>query len=679
MGEVWLVKDVELDVKRALKMITQGTAFNSDARARFRREARAMAQFSHRNVVTVHDSRLDMRDVAYIVMEYVAGQSLEKVLRPGRPMPLDWTFDVLTQLCEALQVAHRRGIIHRDLKPSNLILIADESGGETLKVLDFGIAKILQAEEAPQHQDVQTIAGSFMGTPPCATGPEQASGQAEPASDIYSVGVILFEALAGNRPFRGKPAELIAQTLFNPPPSFAEVNPHANVPPEIERIVLRCLAKNPEDRPQSPYALLEEFKAAMPRPGEVFVPEKVKPGPHPELPPPPAPGPSRRKWIIGGVIVAAALVLVLASVLLFRPTPSPGPVDPTPGPPEISKAPKPKIEWESRPFTLWKTVYLPEGYSPSDPDDLVEGHPRMIVREGVKFVWIKGGRYLMGAKGKVDDPETDCDPDNVPAHPVVVPGFYIQKFEVTNGELRDYDKERKAGPADTDSFDKWRDHFDEVSVAITPERAAKHPAREVTWKLASDFARKRGGWLPWGPVGIRRPIGRDGPGPRLGRGKGPEQRHRSPGEPGPIAQGQQYLDVRGDRLPGENRTDQGVMGMAGNVREWCRDRWLPYPEIVSGKSTALPDDPTDDPEIVARGGSFNLNGSYRANTSPAGASGFACRTAPRATSRLPARHRMPGRFGRPVRPVDGRLRTSPRAPSTDRLRPDGRRCLETSR
>jgi eukaryotic-like serine/threonine-protein kinase len=613
MGEVWLVKDVELDVKRALKMITQGTAFNSEARARFRREARAMAQFSHRNVVTVHDSRLDTSDIAYIVMEYIPGQSLEKVLRPGQGMSLDWTFGVLSQLCEALHVAHRRGIIHRDLKPSNLILIADDFGSEVLKVLDFGIAKILQAEETPQ--DVQTMVGAFMGTPPYAS-PEQASGHSEPLSDIYSVGVILYEALTGHRPFRGRTAELIAQTLMTPPASFAEANPDANVPPEIERVVLRCLAKNPEDRPQSPLALLEEFKAAMQGTVVPGVPVKVVPEPLPAA----VPGPSRRGLLIGGVIASAALVIALALVLLLNRRPPNRSDDPqaanetTPPATTVDAATvdlKPEIQWEGRSFYLWKGVYLPAGYKPFNAGDLVEGHPRMIVRDGddVKFLWIKGGQFTMGARSKSEGSDSDLDTFNTPAHPVVVPGFYIQKFEVTNGELRAFEQ-RQAGAGSDASFEKWRVYDEEVSAIISRERAARHPAREVTWKLATEFARKKGGWLPteaqW------EFAARSGETARVlvwDEKKDREVGFERLANLYRIPPDNVYTSEVGG-FP-DDQTAQEVMDMTGNVREWCRDRWVPYSGIAKGKPAPLTVDPADDPEMVVRGGSFVQDPSFR--------------------------------------------------------------------
>ncbi len=612
MGEVWLVRDVELDVKRALKMITQATALHPEARARFRREARAMARFTHPNVVAVHDSRLDNQDVAYIVMEYVAGRSLEKVIKPGHPMSVEWTLHVLTQLCDALNEAHSQGIIHRDLKPSNLILVNTASKRDQLKVLDFGIAKILQAEDVPQ--DARTMDGAFIGTPPYAS-PEQASGHAIPLSDIYSVGVILYEFLTGSRPFSGRPAFVVASTMFTEPPPFADVNAEANVPPEIERVVMRCLAKKPEDRPQSATALLEEFRAAVPT-VEYVSQNTSKPTPHSEVVEP-SETTRRHSWMAAAAVGLATFTLALflsVPTLLKSNSKNAQPTLPTINSPLKDR--NLQILWHDRAFTLWKgKFYLPDGYEPSvDYEEAPDGWPREVVRkfDGVKFLRIPGGKLRMGARDRLEADRTDAEPSNQPAHEVTLPGFYIQKFEVTNGELLAYVKafgDQFTNPSAPASWMTWYKGASEPP--LNPDLAAKHPARQVSSALATDFARKRGGRLPteaeW------EYAARSGESARVLVWDDDKDRASPAYDLANLDQanpkyGLWTAEVGSYPL---DRTRQGVMDMAGNVREWTRDPWIDYDKIPTTGSPPAPESPSPDTEMVVRGGSFNLDSDSR--------------------------------------------------------------------
>ena len=262
MGAVWLVKHRELDADRALKVIVARISYDAHARSRFRLEAQVMASFHHPNAVVVHDARLTESDVAYIDMEFVQGRSLAEELRKGVPMPLEWTARILDQLCDVLQLAHNKKIVHRDLKPANLMLLLEGygPGREQMKVLDFGIAKILtDAEDTAAGP--KTMTGVFLGTPFYAS-PEQADGRADTRSDIYSVGVILYEFLTGYRPFNGPAARVLVDVITKPPPPFSEINPDVHYPPEVEALVMQCLAKEPGARPQTAREVAERFRAA---------------------------------------------------------------------------------------------------------------------------------------------------------------------------------------------------------------------------------------------------------------------------------------------------------------------------------------------------------------------------------------------------------------------------------
>ena len=217
MGKVYLVRHLKLETERALKTIAPGISSNPEWRRRFSREAKAMARLSHPHIVAVHDADVLPEGEAFIEMEFVRGQSLDKRLQPKIPMPLAWVDRMLGQLCDVLQVAHDMDIVHRDLKPPNLMLQDGPSPGqETLKILDFGIAKILNSSDPG---DELTQLGQSLGTP-FYMSPEQIKGDIEAvkaSSDIYSVGVILYQLLTGYLPFTGGQNLVFVGHLFNSP------------------------------------------------------------------------------------------------------------------------------------------------------------------------------------------------------------------------------------------------------------------------------------------------------------------------------------------------------------------------------------------------------------------------------------------------------------------------------
>jgi serine/threonine-protein kinase len=277
MGQVWRVQNVPLDRESALKLIKPGIAQNDKGWRRFEREARLMAKITHPNAVAVYDFRRT-HSMGYIEMEFVPGTSLHDFLkrRKGEPMPLEWIAQLLDQLCSVLQAAHghidkktgeARPIIHRDLKPSNLMLAEGRPPGQELKVLDFGIAKIAQDEGSPELTGV----GDFVGTPDYMS-PEQirggiskeGRGDIDGRSDLYSVGVLLYQMLTGVLPFQGMSRmAVLAAHLNATPPRMGLANPAAKVPPKVERLVMRCLEKDPDRRPQTARELAEQFRKAI--------------------------------------------------------------------------------------------------------------------------------------------------------------------------------------------------------------------------------------------------------------------------------------------------------------------------------------------------------------------------------------------------------------------------------
>ena len=247
MAEVYLAQDLLLGREVAVKVLHHHFAEDQEFVERFRREASSAAALSHPNIVAIFD-RGEWDGTYYIAMEYVAGRSLKMIVREGGALDPALAIDIVVQILRAAQSAHKRGVIHRDLKPHNVIL--DEEG--RARVTDFGIARAGASD--------MTLTGSIMGTAQYLS-PEQAQGHAvSGASDLYSVGVILYELLTGMVPFEGETAVAIAfkQVSAAPrPPS--ELNPA--LPASLDAVVLRALAKDPAER----YADAGELIAALTR------------------------------------------------------------------------------------------------------------------------------------------------------------------------------------------------------------------------------------------------------------------------------------------------------------------------------------------------------------------------------------------------------------------------------
>ena len=246
MGEVYKARDTRLERSVAIKVLPEHIAKREDLRARFEREARAVASLNHPNICVVHD--IGSQDGhGYMVMEYMEGETLGARIAKG-PLPLDQALKFAVQIADALDRAHRAGVTHRDVKPANIMLTRDG-----VKVLDFGLAKS-SAIQKPGPDDATIVAGlttegTILGTPQYMA-PEQFEGkEADARADIWAFGAVLYEMVTGQKAFQGKNySSLIASILAAEPPPMS-VEPFT--PAWLERLVRRCLAKDPEDRYQS--------------------------------------------------------------------------------------------------------------------------------------------------------------------------------------------------------------------------------------------------------------------------------------------------------------------------------------------------------------------------------------------------------------------------------------------
>jgi eukaryotic-like serine/threonine-protein kinase len=260
MGEVYRARDTRLDRTVAIKILPPAVADDPERRARFEREARTVAALSHPHICTLHD--LGQYDGAsFLVMEHLAGQTLAERLRKG-PLPLEQALTVAIEIAEALAAAHRHGIIHRDLKPANVMLT-----GTGAKLLDFGLAKLKPAVtmagsvtvSAVAGPDPVTGAGTILGTVPYIA-PEQLEGrEADARSDLFAFGAVLYEMLTGRRAFAGdSPVSVIAAILERDPPPPSSLQPLT--PPLLDRIVRQCLAKTPDDRPDTAHDVANDLR-----------------------------------------------------------------------------------------------------------------------------------------------------------------------------------------------------------------------------------------------------------------------------------------------------------------------------------------------------------------------------------------------------------------------------------
>jgi Tol biopolymer transport system component len=256
MGEVYRARDTRLDRTVALKVLPVDAAGASHLE-RLRREARAVARLSHPHICTLHDVGEDGGRV-FLVMECVDGETLARRLDRG-PLPLDQALRCAIEIAEALDAAHRQGVVHRDLKPGNVMLTRDG-----VKLLDFGLARLEEPEEGgpsdPPTEGLQlTAEGTVPGTLPYMS-PEQLEGRkADSRTDIFALGCVIYEMVAGKRPFSANSrASLIGAILHEDPPSLSTIQPLA--PPALDRVVAACLAKEPDDRWQSARDLARELR-----------------------------------------------------------------------------------------------------------------------------------------------------------------------------------------------------------------------------------------------------------------------------------------------------------------------------------------------------------------------------------------------------------------------------------
>ena len=344
MGAVYKAEQPDMNRFVAVKILHSKYLSRADLVSRFRREARAMSHLSHPNTARVFlYGQLD-DGACYFVMEYLDGRNLAQLVRADGPMDPERALNVMIQVCGALEEAHQSGIVHRDLKPENIFLTMQGGISDYPKVLDFGLAKVTERQMRPGSL-ILTQEGMVFGTPEFMS-PEQARGEPlDGRSDIYSLGIILYELLTGKLPFDAKqPMDFINMHINEQPIPLSERAPDREFPPGLEHVIGKSLGKKPDDR----YQTAAEFGPALRDVirGKLItgVMRALPPSRPPDTPEPPAPkpveprssavsterppgaaadatslpGPSRAHWIVfaAGLLLALGGVVALAVALL---------------------------------------------------------------------------------------------------------------------------------------------------------------------------------------------------------------------------------------------------------------------------------------------------------------------------------------------------------------------------
>ncbi len=513
MGTVYSATHLRINRRCAVKVLNPNLTGNHFALRRFEQEAIAACQVEHPNAVQVTDSGVTKDRLAYLVMEYVEGRLLRELI-PRTGIEYRRAVSLLTQICNVIEVAHQKLIIHRDLKPENII-IQNPGENEIVKVLDFGIAKVLDRGQGNTQIANLTVEGTVIGTPEYMS-PEQCAGRKPGAtSDIYSIGVIAYELLSGQLPFDAEtPTEYLVRHMTAEPRPLKEASPV--VPALIASEVMRALRKDPLERPQSAREFAKRLQSAIKRIDGQLTQDQ------PDL------SRNRRSVVWIGIV----LLLLAFGGLLFWLSNNDKVVDPA-VPPAVT-----------------------------GPESKIEG-----------MVLIKGGRFAMGGNSSSESENRQVEID--------ITDFYLDMTEVTNEQYKLFLDGNPSHPAPfTWQNDGGRTYpAGEATLPVTgvswedagayAKWAGKRLPTEAEWEFA---ARSRGRYrlYPWGD------NWRDGVANALKLRPSP-----SP--------------VDGFR---DDRTEQGVFGMVGNVSEWVEDRHLQY----DSKQPVYPECPDC---RVYRGGNYN--------------------------------------------------------------------------
>ncbi|MGB8332285.1 MAG: protein kinase [Polyangiales bacterium] len=313
MGLVYEGLHRDIDKRVAIKILRDDLSKRPEVVARFRQEAKSASRIGHENIVDVSDFGETTRGASYFVMEFLDGQDLATVLGRECTISAERACAIILQCCRALSVTHAKGIVHRDIKPENIFLIKRDGVDDFVKIVDFGIAKMsdIETDGAPGRKLTKT--GMIFGTPEYMS-PEQAAGKAlDHRVDVYALGIILYECLAGRVPFEGDTfMGVLTQHMFADVPPILDLNPNAKLSHELDLVIRKALAKSPDDRYQDADELAEAItcaldgrssRATLKTPPSAFGPASLI---HRE----PVPIRKTSRWVWGATVSAAVAALL---------------------------------------------------------------------------------------------------------------------------------------------------------------------------------------------------------------------------------------------------------------------------------------------------------------------------------------------------------------------------------
>ena len=614
MATVYKAYQPNLDRYVGVKVLAQDLAETEGFIARFQREAKAVARLRHRNILTVFDYGRQ-GDVFYLVTEYVSGGSLRGYL--GWPQDLGYAVSIVSQVGDALAHAHRLGLVHRDVKPGN-ILMAEENWP---LLSDFGLVKMVA--EGTQL----TASGASVGTPQYMS-PEQAQGLAvDGRSDVYCLGAVLYEAVTGRPPFTtDSPMAVILMHINEPlsPPHLLR----PDLPKEMERVIVKALAKSPADRYQRMEEFLADLQEACPLPvghaavshgnGQV-VPSEPPAGrgpdstlavPHRSL---------RRRlfsWprVTLGLFAVVSVVLAVMLFLLKTPTTPAATIAPTAGP-VVTAVPSPSALPPSPTASAVPSSTVAP--SPAAAEATMVPSPAIEMRvweaDGAEMAVVPAGAFIMGSN--------DLGDDEWPVHRVTVGDFWIDRYEVTNerfsrfvaatghqteAETRGWGWVWKGSEWEKVEGADWRHpHGPDSSI----ESQMAHPVVLVSWDDADAYCRWAGKRLP-----TEAEWEKAARGPATGSGEAPELGRRYAwGDEFDSTRANTRESDRGDTVPVGSFSPQGdspygASDLTGNVWEWVAD-W--YDASYYGQSPSFdPVGPVTGIYKVLRGGSWPFDEVY---------------------------------------------------------------------